>query len=185
MDLQHLAFKVFVDGELSIDWEQFINVFHEWTAAQSMPEMMIDVADYRHVPNGPGVVLVGHEADYYMDNTDGQPGLRYVSKAKLDIDSSAQVKLAFERASSACARLEQALDGLKFSRTNFEITVNDRAIAPNNDATRANLKKNLPGLLESIGKDLTIEIQQDERKLAGATIRSATPVEFVAAAKAT
>ena len=83
MELQHIAFKVFVEGDLTVDWEQFINVFHTWVAAQSMPEMMIDVADYRHVPNGPGVVMTGHEADYYMDNTGGEPGLRYVSKVKV------------------------------------------------------------------------------------------------------
>ena len=42
MELQHIAFKVFVDGELDVDWEQFINVFHGWVAAQSMPGENVD-----------------------------------------------------------------------------------------------------------------------------------------------
>ena len=182
MELQHIAFKIFVDGELTADWEQFINVFHTWVAAQSMPEMMIDVADYRHVPNGPGVVMTGHEADYYMDNTGGEPGLRFVRKTMSDGSNEDRIKAAFNAASSACARLESELDGVKFSRTNFELTINDRAFAPNNDATRDFLKKELPALLRSVlGGDAELEIQADERKLSGARISLANPVDLVAA----
>ena len=182
MEFQHVAFKIFVDGELNTDWEQFINVFHDWVAAQSMPEMMIDVADYRHVPDGPGVVMVGREADYYMDNTDGRPGLRYVCKAKSDASNEEQVKQAFAAASSACVRLEKAISGLKFSRTEFEITINDRAYAPNTDDTRSSLQSELPSILSTVlGSDPQLDIQSDARKLAGASVRMAGPVEFVAA----
>ena len=182
MDLQHIALKIFVDGDLTTDWEQFINVFHGWVAAQSMPEMMIDVADYRHVPNGPGVVMTGHEADYYMDNTGGQPGLRYVCKVAVEGSNQDRIQKAFAAASSACTRLESELSGLKFSRTNFELTINDRACAPNNEATRSYLSSELPGLLGSVlGSEPKLEIQQDERKLAGATVEVSSPVELATA----
>ncbi len=179
MNVQHVAFKIFVDGELDVDWNQFINVFHSWVAAQSMPEMMIDVADYRHVPNGPGVVMVGHEADYYMDNTDGEPGLRYVSKVARDEGAEQQIAAAFAAASATCGRLEAEIDGLKFSRTEFEVTINDRAIAPNTADTRQQLESLLPSVLNSVlGCDASLTIQQDERKLAGARIVAASPVEI-------
>ncbi len=183
MELQHIAFKVFVDGELSVDWEQFINVFHGWVAAQSMPgEMMIDVADYRHVPNGPGVVMTGHEADYYMDNTAGKPGLKYVCKVAQDGSDQDRIQHAFKAAAAACARLEAELPGLKFSRTSFELAVNDRAYAPNNDATRTYLGEQLPAILSSVlGGDPALTLQQDDRKLAGAEVSVASPVEFTAA----
>lgn len=181
MELQHIAFKVFVDGELSADWEQFINVFHTWVASQSMPEMMIDVADYRHVPNGPGVVMTGHEADYYMDNTGGEPGLRFVCKVQVDGSNEDRIKAAFDAASSAAARLESEISGLKFSRTNFEISINDRAFAPNNEATRDFLKNELGTILSSIlGHDAELTIQKDERKLSGARIVLSSPVELAA-----
>lgn len=182
MNFQHIAFKIFVDGELTTDWEQFINVFHGWVAAQSMQEMMIDVADYRHVPNGPGVVMTGHEADYYMDNTGGKPGLRYVCKVETDGSNADRIQKAYEAASTACNRLEAELSGLKFSRTNFELTVNDRASAPNDDATRSELSSSLPGILETVlGSAASIEVQTDTRKLSGATIQIASPVEFASA----
>ena len=84
MNLQHINVKIFVDGELTVDPERFIELFHRWVATQAMAEMLIDVADYRHVPNGPSVVLVGHEADYVLDNTGGRYGLVYNRKAPLD-----------------------------------------------------------------------------------------------------
>ena len=36
-------------------------------------ELMIDVADYKHVKHGPGVVLVGDANDYYLDEGEGRP----------------------------------------------------------------------------------------------------------------
>ena len=63
MNLQHVRVKFFVDGELNVDLQDVINTFHGWVAEQSMDEMMIDVADYRHVPNGPSVVMVGLKVD--------------------------------------------------------------------------------------------------------------------------
>lgn len=179
MNLQHIAFKIFVDGELSTDWEQFINIFHGWVAAQSMPEMMIDVADYRHVPNGPGVVMVGSKADYYMDNTGGKPGLRYVCKVKKDGSTEEQVQQAFAHASAACARLESEISCLKFSRTDFELTVNDRAVAPNTAETRSSLEKELPAILEkTLGSNSTLQLQQDARKLSGCLIKTDSPVKL-------
>lgn len=182
MNLQHVGFKVFIDGDLATEWEKFINVFHEWVAAQSMPEMMIDVADYRHVPNGPGVVMVGHDADYYMDNTDGKPGLRYVCKRELSGTNADRIQQAFQAASSACSRLEAEFPELGFSRTHFELTLNDRALVPNNDATRAGLASELPAILETAlsTNDAELTYQEDNRRLAGATIQLSSPVEFVA-----
>lgn len=181
MNLQHLNIKIFVDGELAVGWEKFIEVFHVWTAEQSLPEMMIDVADYRHVPNGPGVVMVGHEADYFMDNTDGRPGLRYNSKIAKSGTNEELLRQAFEAAASVCARLEQELPGLRFARDGFELSVNDRALMPNTDATVELAKQELPSLLQqAFGQAGELRFEQDRRKLFGAQVRFDQPLELVA-----
>ena len=181
MNLQHVTFKIFVEGELQADWEPFLHVFHDWVAAQSMPEMMIDVADYRHVPQGPGVVMVGLDADYALDDTAGAPGLRYVRKAASSEDNATQVRNAFTRAADACQRLESVIDGLRFSRTNFELAINDRAVAPNNPDTQKQLETELPELLkQAMGTDVSIQVQTDARKLAGCRVTASAPVEFSA-----
>ena len=180
MNLQHINIKIFVDGDLTIDWARFIKVFHGWTAAQSMPEMMIDVADYRHVPNGPGVVMLGHEADYSLDNQDGRPGLRYNCKVEKDGSNADRIKQAFDAAAAACARLEAELPGLRFNRRGFHLTVNDRGLAPNRDETRQSVSAELPGILkDSFGsEDAHIEYEPDPRKLFGATITLGQPIEW-------
>ena len=42
MNLQHVNVKIFVDGPLTVDLERFINVFHRWTAEQSLDELLIE-----------------------------------------------------------------------------------------------------------------------------------------------
>ena len=65
------------------DLAPVIPVFHSWIQDQIFAELLLDVADYRHVHHGPGLMLIGHEADYSLDQTDGVLGLRYNRKAPL------------------------------------------------------------------------------------------------------
>ena len=174
MNLQHVNVKIFVDGELSIEIEDLVKVFHGWVSEQSMPELMIDVADYMHVPNGPGIVLVGHEADYSLDYTDGKVGLRYNYKAAREGSNQEQLQHAFDNAISCCERLEAALSGLKFDRSQLEITINDRAVAPNTPETKSALSGDIESFANSIGGgDASLEYESNPRRLFGATIKLA------------
>ena len=47
-----------------VDLEQYVAVFHDWIRQSALEGLLIDVASYAHVPNGPGVLLIGHEPDY-------------------------------------------------------------------------------------------------------------------------
>ncbi len=185
MNLQHVNVKVFVDGELTVDWERFIEVFHRWVAAQSTDEMLIDVADYRHVPNGPGVVLVGHEADYSLDNTGGRPGLRYNCKVAGNGTNDDRLRHVLGAAAKACLRLEDEFEGLKFSRQQIELFINDRAIAPNDDATRKANESKFTSLLASalnVG-EVSLEFNSDPRTLFGAVASFSNPFDLAALAK--
>lgn len=171
MNIQHVNVKIFVDGELTIEIEDLVKVFHKWVSEQSMPEMMIDVADYMHVPNGPGIVLVGHEADYALDYTSGNVGLRYNDKAAREGSNQEMLQHAFDNASKACSRLEQALPGLSFDRSKIELTINDRAVAPNTSETKEALSADFESFAKSIGGgDATLEYESNPRRLFGAVI---------------
>ncbi len=78
--IQHVMVKVFAREPVSIDLGEAIPIFHRWIQDHVCPELLIDVADYRHVPNGPGVMLIGHEANYSLDMTKGRLGLLYNRK---------------------------------------------------------------------------------------------------------
>ena len=135
--LQHIVVKVPVQGELGIEPGELIPIFHRWVAEQSMPELLIDVADLRHVPDGPGVILVGSEADYSLDNGQSEWGLQYRRKDVLAGSNVDRLTQALGAARAACARLEQELGGrVRFDQSRADVIVNDRALAPNTDETR-------------------------------------------------
>jgi hypothetical protein len=182
-NLQHVNVKIFVAGDLAVDLERFIEVFHRWTAEQLMAELLIDVADYRHVPHGPGVVLVGHEADYALDNAGGRFGLLYNRKAPLEGTNADRFRQALRSAAHACELLETEFADagpLQFSRQEFELFINDRAIAPNTAETFAACKADLEAFLQTtLGHDdFTIDHQSDPRRRFGVAVTSSQPLDF-------
>lgn len=136
MQATKLQVKVYTrTGQIELD--TLIPIFHEWIRVKKIPdELLIDVADYAHVPQGPGVVLIGHQSDYYLDVADDRPGLLYSRKRGFEGDLWAGVEDAFRRALTACRLLEEE-DGLGFEFATDEILfrVQDRLHAPNEEAT--------------------------------------------------
>src|SRR4051812_11582752 len=60
MDSSKIGVKLFTSNP-SIHLEDVVPVFHSWIQQQALAgQLLIDVADYLHVPQGPGVVLVAH-----------------------------------------------------------------------------------------------------------------------------
>jgi hypothetical protein len=120
-----------------IELEKLVPVFHEWIRAKKIPdELLIDVADYAHVPQGPGVVLIGHQSDYYLDVADNRPGLLYSRKRGFEGDFQAGVDDAFRRALQSCRLLEEESSlGFEFATDEVLFRVQDRLNAPNQNAT--------------------------------------------------
>ena len=120
-----------------VELEKLVPVFHEWIRAKKISdELLIDVADYAHVPQGPGVVLIGHQSDYYVDVADNRPGLLYSRKRGFEGDFQAGIDDAFRRALKACQLLEEESSlGLQFGTDEVLFRVQDRLSAPNADAT--------------------------------------------------
>jgi hypothetical protein len=133
MELQHLIIKIPVDGPLGLDPAKIVDLFHEWVARQVIPGvLLIDVAELLHVPNGPGVIAVGLEADFALDHTGGVWGVLYRRKTTLSGANQDRIGQAIASAAQTALRLQKAFPGaLKLSGAEFEIIVNDRGLAPN------------------------------------------------------
>jgi hypothetical protein len=158
-----------------VDLEAAIPVFHRWIQDRACPEMLIDVADYRHVPNGPGVMLIGHEASYSLDNVKGRLGLLY-SRKQAGGEAQENLKQAFDAAVAACRRLEAEPEfsgKLEFDLGALEISINDRLLAPNLDATYLALKPEFDRFLEGIWGQgsYSIEHRGEPRELFSVTIK--------------
>ena len=178
MELQHINFKIFVENPESIDQEIFTLIFQNWIQDQVCEELLIDVADYLHVDAGPGIVLIGEEADYGMDNTGHRLGLRYNRKTGLARDNSAKLAQALRSTLLAAQRLEAdpRMGGkLRFSRHQLEFFINDRAIAPNTpeswEACGGDLEKFFSRALK--GTSFDIVRQENPRERFGLIINAA------------
>jgi hypothetical protein len=178
MEMQHINVKIFMEDGHKLNFSEFNPVFQTWIQKNLTPELLIDVADYLHVPEGPGMVLVGLEADYAMDHTDGRWGLRYNRKAAADGTNQDRLKAALRTALEACQRLEadERLKGkFKFRTDEIEIFINDRALAPNSDETfqaaKPDLEKTFAVLLGN--KDFAMTRHSEPRSRFGVTVKSA------------
>ena len=46
---------------LQTDIESFVLLFHNWIQEDRIPNhIMVDVANYKHIPDGPGIMLIAH-----------------------------------------------------------------------------------------------------------------------------
>ena len=162
--VQHINVKVFVADPAAVNIGDAVGVFHQWIKDTVCPEMLIDVAEYRHVPAGPGILLIGLEANYSFDERENRLGLLYNRKDALDGTFQSRLAQAHEAALAACDRLEKeaAFGGkLKFDRNKLEVFVNDRLLAPNTDETWQSLKPEL----EKYFAGSTIESHGEPRDL--------------------
>ncbi len=139
MSLQHLAIKLFVANPAQAAETHWVAYFNRWIQQHLAPEMLIDVADYRHVHHGPGVMLIAHEASYSLDETGGELGLLYTRKAEVAGDAAAALAQAVGATLAAAQRIE-ADTPLRFDLSRLLLIVNDRLLAPNTPETLAALQ---------------------------------------------
>lgn len=177
MTLQHVNMKLLLENSAQLDLEPLIPIFHEWIQRQVFEELLLDVADYRHVPGGPGVMLIGHQADYSVDNLDHRLGVRYNRKAAFDGSNLDRLKQAARAALAACVKLEQEprMGGkLRFNGQDIELFINDRMLAPNDDASRAAADPELRDFAGKLfqGGGYSLAYQQDPRRLFGVSLKS-------------
>src|ERR1035437_6034703 len=84
MPLHKLNIKFFVADD-TFARAEFVPIFHKWIQTQSLADhLLIDVADYAHVPSGPGSLVVASQANIHMDRSDNRLGLLYVRKQPIE-----------------------------------------------------------------------------------------------------
>jgi hypothetical protein len=186
MDWVKYDLKLFLHETSSVTLEEFIPIFHRWIQTQCLDDLLIDVADYRHVHHGPGVVLVAHDAHYAMDMAEGKPGLLYSrrreTRASRNAIQSAEERLTsvFRCALTACQCLEAetAWHGrLRFRGDAFLLCGNDRLLAPNTPEAYADLQPCLTSVLRKLYPDGEVEVQQGAQSASRLTVRIRATVD--------
>jgi hypothetical protein len=153
MEAFKISVKLFVEQD-TFGPAEFVPVFHRWIQDHVLEDHLpIDVADYAHVPSGPGTLLVAHEANVHMDRVDNRLGLLYFRKTVSPGIFADRLKTAILNTIQAAAKMEQesGMAGrLRFRTDEFQIRINDRLNAPNTPQTFAAVKADL----EAVARDL-------------------------------
>ena len=180
--------KLFTAPGKHVKPAELIPVFHGLIQRGAVPDqMLIDVADYGHVVEGPGVMLLSHQGQYGYDFVKGKPGLLFSTRrAEVEDTFAPSLRYALAHAVKMAALLEQddALRGkLEFDAGNVLVRVNDRLRAPNDVATAKALEPELRAVLEGVlGGGLSIEPAPFGQELLSFSVRAKAPIKVSALA---
>jgi len=175
MQAHKISVKIFAASD-PFEPAAFVPVFHHWIQNHSVENhLLIDVADYAHVPAGPSTVLVAAEAHFYADRGDNRLGLLYSRLLPVPGSFGQRLTHAVTEALKACTRLEQEPEfggRLKFRGDELAIKIHDRLLAPNTLETFAAVRGDVEALCKKLyaGKPFTIE----QRNAGGQTLFEVT-----------
>ena len=161
---KRFAVKYFAQGDITFDLAALIPVFQRWIQEHTVEGLLIDIADYKHVYQGPGILLIGHEADYSFDLRGGRPGLLYTRKRDIQDSLVDNLTLAFRLAKSACEQLEAepALIGLRFAYDEAEILFLDRLATPNTPQVFEQLRSDLQQVASALYQTESVNVSTVE-----------------------
>ena len=177
MNIQHINIKLYLENLESVRLADFAAVFNTWIQQQRLEELLVDVADYLHVHNGPGIMLIGHEADYSLDNRAGRLGLLYNRKEQLEGTTAEKLTQAVRAALTAAQILEKE-NGLKLSGSEIQVIVNDRLLVPNTAETFAALEADIRSIFNQLYDGAAYSLSHNDDRRERFTVNVKTGSKF-------
>lgn len=156
MESQRYALEIDVEEPFEAAPADFILFFHRVIQEGSLPEICVDVADYSHVPDGPGVMLICHEAHYSIARVAGRLRLRCALKRGATGDAASRIRRVAERLFRAARLLERSdlfAGKLRFATSSARLAIEDRLLAPNTSRTFESLAPTLAAVVNRVWGD--------------------------------
>jgi rhodanese-related sulfurtransferase len=135
------------------DLEPAIGLFHRFIQRSLVEGHLLDVADYRHVPNGPGVLLVGQDVDYGIN----AHAFTVTMKRRGD-DAATQFTDAVRMALGTIDAIDA--DGAlpcRFDPTQMRVSVADRKLGTHAQVQSALLAEIAPAVEVMFGPDAAVD----------------------------
>ena len=142
-DLQRIQIKILSDAPAGLNLDPFLKIFGRWRTEKEHPAEWVDLADYAHVPRGPGIVLIGQRCNLAFDLADPAPGIFYAAKKRLTGSHLERILAAMKSCLELSKRLveeEEFPQGLNLRTDSFELRFSDRLETPNTAATDQELR---------------------------------------------
>lgn len=150
-DLQRIDLKLLLEVDGEPDLDAFLVIFDRWRKQKDHPCDWVDLADYAHMPTGPGILIVGKRDAFSVNLNAPGPGLLTSTRRGLAGTLEQRFRAAFDRARDLnAAVLAEAEFPAEFKprQGNWEVFVNDRLQFPNSDASDAEIR---PALAAALG----------------------------------
>jgi hypothetical protein len=178
--LQKINVKFFAEPPNRAPLADFIDLFHGWI--QSTDGIYHDVADYTHMQEGPGVLLVADDANVSIDESENRRGLLFSQKKPLSGSNHEKLVAVLRAALENCRRLEdetQSKGSIRFSGNEVKVAINDRLQAPNTDDTFNEIRPDIETVAQRLfdGSAYTLHRDADWRKRFNVTIRTAQKLD--------
>ena len=160
---QRVGVKVFVEDQEAFDRARMIDVFHRWIQEDRLPGTLIDVHDYTHVPEGPGVLLIAHEWHLRTDEAGGRIGLEYELKRDGSGTLAERLREAIVSVLEAAAALEQDTAGenpVRFATREMAFRFTDRLAVPPTEAAFDEVTGELHNVLADFYGGVPIEFER-------------------------
>jgi hypothetical protein len=150
LDLQRISVKILTDAPRTLDLNPFLLIFARWRTDTSQ---WVDLADYAHMPAGPGIVLVGRLYNFSFDLGSEAPGVLYTSKKGLEGTTEERLqsvlRSGFEMARALASEKEFPAEA-RLRPGALELTFNDRLDTPNTEATDRLLRPAVRSVLDRL-----------------------------------
>ena len=150
-------YKLTINAEpvAAVSAKAIVPVFHKWIREQSIDDLLIDVADYTHLPSGPNALLVGHEANLAIEASADCVGLCYIRKRNTTGELTKSLASGAKTLLQAARLLESDSDAMRDGKFTFQtdkliFSPNDRLVAPNTPEIAKALEK----ILQTFGEQL-------------------------------
>ena len=160
-DLQRIDVKLLLDTPPHPDIDAFLVIFDRWRQRKDHPCDWVDLADYAHMPSGPGILIAGKRDRFAIDLNPPGPGLLTSTRAGLEGTLEDRFREAFRRArelSRSVLAEPEFPAGFAVSAEGWEIYINDRLALPNSEASDALVR---PALAAALGVAPGAIVRQD------------------------
>lgn len=151
--LQRIDVKLLLAASADFDLDAFLVIFDRWRQRKEHPSDWVDLADYAHMPSGPGILIAGKRDTFSVNLNPPGPGLLTSTRRGLEGDLAARFRAAFDRARALNAAVLAEPEfpaSLAPDDGAWEVCVNDRLRFPNDDASDRRIR---PALAAALGAD--------------------------------
>ena len=149
LDLARIQVKILSNAAVDISLDPFLEIFNRWRK-EKHPLEWVDLADYAHVPKGPGIVLIGNRGNLSFDLGDPAPWILYAAKKGLTGTHRERLQSAFLTGMDLSSRLSMENNfprEVRLQTSALELRFNDRLATANSEATDIEIR---PAIVDTL-----------------------------------